>query len=110
MAFYENTMIAKQDLPQSEIKKIIEKYNNLINDNSGKVVKVEEWGLINLSQRIKNYKKGFYIHFKFEGSKKTLEEMSKKLNIDNMILRHLTVKYKKLDTDVEYFSKKTTTN
>ena len=110
MAFYENTMIAKQDLPQSEIKKIIEKYNNLINDNSGKVVKVEEWGLINLSQRIKNYKKGFYIHFKFEGSKKTLEEMSKKLNIDNMILRHLTVKYKKLDTDSEYFSKKTTSN
>ena len=103
-------MIAKQDLPQSEIKKIIEKYNNLINDNSGKVVKVEEWGLINLSQRIKNYKKGFYIHFKFEGSKKTLEEMSKKLNIDNMILRHLTVKYKKLDTDSEYFSKKTTSN
>ena len=110
MAFYENTMIAKQDLPQSEIKKIIEKYNNLINDNSGKVVKVEEWGLINLSQRIKNYKKGFYIHFKFEGSKKTLEEMSKKLNIDNMILRHLTVKYKKLDTNSEYFSKKTTIN
>ncbi len=110
MAFYENTMIAKQDLPQSEIKKIIDKYNNLINDNSGKVVKVEEWGLINLSQRIKNYKKGFYIHFKFEGSKKTLEEMSKKLNIDNMILRHLTVKYKKLDTNSEYFSKKTTSN
>ena len=110
MAFYENTMIAKQDLPQSEIKKIIEKYNNLINDNSGKVVKVEEWGLINLSQRIKNYKKGFYIHFKFEGSKKTLEEISKKLNIDNMILRHLTVKYKKLDTNSEYFSKKTTSN
>ena len=110
MAFYENTMIAKQDLPQSEIKKIIDKYNNLINDNSGKVVKVEEWGLINLSQRIKNYKKGFYIHFKFEGSKKTLEEISKKLNIDNMILRHLTVKYKKLDTNSEYFSKKTTSN
>ena len=110
MAFYENTMIAKQDLPQSEIKKIIEKYNSLINDNSGKVIKVEEWGLINLSQRIKNYKKGFYIHFKFEGTKKTLEEMSKKLNIDNTILRHLTVKYKKLDTDLEYFSKKTTAN
>ena len=67
-------------------------------------------GIINLSQRIKNYKKGFYIHFKFEGSKKTLEEMSKKLNIDNMILRHLTVKYKKLDTNSEYFSKKTTSN
>ena len=110
MAFYENTIIAKQDLAEKEIKIIKDKYNEVINTSSGKVVKIEEWGLLNLANKIKNYKKGFYIHFKFEGSKKTLEEMSKKLNIDNMILRHLTVKYKKLDTDVEYFSKKTTTN
>ena len=34
MAFYENTIIANQDLPVSEIKKIKEKYNELIIINS----------------------------------------------------------------------------
>ena len=77
MAFYENTMIAKQDLPQSEIKKIIEKYNNLINDNSGKVVKVEEWGLINLSQRIKNYKKDFTFTLNLKEVRKLLRRCPK---------------------------------
>ena len=38
----------------SEIKKIREKYNELINKNSGKVIKIEEWGLLNLSRKINN--------------------------------------------------------
>jgi len=105
MSFYENTLIAKQDLPESELKKIKEKYNDLINSNSGKVVKIEEWGLLNLATKIKKYNKGFYIHYKFEGNKKTLNEIDKKVKIDSSIIRHLLVKYKKLDTENEYFKK-----
>ena len=105
MSFYENTLIAKQDLPASELKKIREKYNDLINSNSGKVVKIEEWGLLNLATKIRKYNKGFYIHYKFEGNKKTLNEIDKKVKIDSSIIRHLLVKYKKLDTKNEYFKK-----
>ena len=57
MAFYENTIVAKQDLAEKELKNIKDKYNELINSSSGKVVKVEEWGLLNLAHKIKNYKK-----------------------------------------------------
>ena len=106
MAFYENTIVAKQDLAEKELKTLKEKYNELINSSSGKVVKIEEWGLLNLSNKIKNYKKGFYIHYKFEGNKKTLEEVEKKIKIDGSIIRYLTVKYKKLDTKNEKISKK----
>ena len=105
MAFYENTIVAKQDLAEREIKSIKEKYNKLINNSSGKVVKIEEWGLLNLANKIKNYRKGFYIHFKFEGSKETLNEIDKKIRVDSSILRHLTVRYKKLDTKNEFFKK-----
>tara|TARA_B100000614_G_C14412503_1_gene438466 strand:+ start:123 stop:446 length:324 start_codon:yes stop_codon:yes gene_type:complete len=105
MAFYENTLVAKQDLAEKELKNIKEKYNEIINKSSGKVIKIEEWGLMNLANKIKNYKKGFYIHYKFEGNKDTLNEIEKKLKIDSSIIRSLTVKYKKLDTDNEYFKK-----
>ena len=43
MAFYENTIVAKQDLAEKEIKLIRDKYNELINNSSGKVVKIEEY-------------------------------------------------------------------
>ncbi len=105
MAFYENTIVAKQDLAEKELKTIKDKYNDLINNTSGKVLKIEEWGLMNLAKKIKNYKKAFYIHYKFEGDDKTLIEVEKKLKVDNSIIRHLTVKYKKLDTKNEFFNK-----
>ena len=105
MSFYENTLITKQDLPNSELEKIKEKYSQIIKDNSGKVIKIEEWGLLNLARKIKRYKKGFYIHYKFEGNKETLSEINKKIKIDGSIIRHLVVKYKSLDTESEYFKK-----
>ena len=105
MAYYENTLVVKQDLAENETKDIKDKYNKLINSSSGKVVKIEEWGLLNLANKIKNFKKGFFIHYKFEGNKLTLDEIRKKINIDSSIIRHLTVKYKKLDTKNEFFSK-----
>ena len=106
MAFYENTIIAKQDLAEKDLKSIKDKYSEIINNSSGKIVKIEEWGLLNLANKIRNYKKGFYIHYKFEGDKSTLNEVNKKIKVDNTIIRHLTVKYKKLDTTNEFFKKK----
>ena len=105
MSFYENTLVTKQDLGKTELEKIKEKYNEIINNNSGKVIKIEEWGLLNLARKIKRYKKGFYIHYKFEGSKETLNEINKKIKFDSSIIRHLVVKYKNLDTKNEYFKK-----
>ena len=105
MSFYENTLVTKQDLPKTEFSKIRDKYNELINNNSGKVIKIEEWGLLNLARKIKKYNKGFYIHFKFEGNKDTLQEINKKMKVDTSIIRYLTVKYKKLDIKNEYFTK-----
>jgi len=106
MAFYENTIIAKQDLAEKDLKSIKDKYSEIINNSSGKVIKIEEWGLLSLANKIRNYKKGFYIHYKFEGDKSTLNEVNKKIKVDNTIIRHLTVKYKKLDTTNEFFKKK----
>ena len=61
--------------------------------------------MLSLSNKIKNFRKGFYIHYKFEGNKITLEEIENKIKLDSAIIRHLTVKYKKLDTSKEYFKK-----
>ena len=105
MSFYENTLVTKQDLPKIELDKIRDKYKDLINNNSGEVIKIEEWGLLSLARKIKKYNKGFYIHFKFSGSPKTLNEMNSKIKVDGSIIRHLTVKYKNLDTENEYFKK-----
>ena len=59
MNCYENTLIAKQDLTEIQNDKLVDKYEKIINDNSGKVLKTEKWGLRNLTHKIKKTKKVF---------------------------------------------------
>ena len=103
MNFYEHTLIAKQDLSTPELSNIEKKYKDIITNTDGKLVKVEKWGLLSFAKKIRSYNKGFYIHYKFEAENKTLDEIKRNSIIDNSLLRHLTVKYKKLDTEKEYF-------
>ena len=106
MNYYEHTFIVKPDKFDNQTKKIVNKYEDIINKNSGKVLKTEEWGLRNLSHLIKNNRKGFYIHIKFEGNGKTIEELEKAENIDQTLIRYLTVRVKKHDLKTEYFEKR----
>ena len=105
MNFYEHTIVAKQNLSQKDIDNIEKKYEELINKNSGKVLKIEKWGLLNFKRKIKNFTKGYFLHFKIEGEQSTLEEIKSKMKLDNNIVRYLTVRYKNLDLKTEYFSK-----
>jgi small subunit ribosomal protein S6 len=106
MNLYEHTIIARQDTSPSEIKQLTEKYSKIVEKNDGKIIKTENWGLLNLSYLIKKNKKGSYIHFKIEGKGNVIGELEKNEAIDKKLLRYLTVKVKKFDLDANYFSKR----
>ena len=106
MNLYEHTIIARQDTSPSEIKLLTEKYSKIIEKNDGKVIKTENWGLLNLAYLIKKNKKGSYIHFKIEGKGKVVSELEKNEAIDKKLLRSLTVRVKDFDLNTNYFAKK----
>ena len=106
MDSYEHTFITKQDLSDNQAKKLVSKYEDIIKKNSGKILKTEEWGLRDLTHRIKNNKKGLYFHIKFEGIGKTIEELVKTENIDQSLIRYLTVRVKKHNLEENYFKQK----
>ena len=81
MAFYENTIVVKQDLAEKDITSIKDKYSEIINNSSGKIVKIEQWGLLNLAYKIKNYKKGFLFILNLREIKKHLMKLKKKLKL-----------------------------
>tara|TARA_A100001011_G_scaffold246532_1_gene254775 strand:- start:446 stop:766 length:321 start_codon:yes stop_codon:yes gene_type:complete len=105
MAFYEHTIVGKQDLSEKEVESLISKYSKII-DKSGKILKTEKWGLLNLANKIKKNKKGIFVHFKMESEGEVIREIEKLLSIDVNVIRYLTVKYNKLDLENEYFGVK----
>ena len=105
MAYYEHTIVGKQDLSDKEMQSLIDKYSKII-DKSGKILKTEKWGLLNLANKIKKNKKGNFVHFKIEIDGKLVKEIEKQLSIDNNVIRYLTVKYDKIDLKNEFFGSK----
>ena len=105
MNLYEHTIVARQDTSPDQVKQLEEKYSKIIEKNNGKIIQTEDWGLLNLAYIIKKNKKGIYMHFKIEGSGKTIGELEKNEIIDKNLLRYMTVRVKKFDLDTEYFSK-----
>ena len=101
MNLYEHTIVARQDASPSQIKDLVEKYSEIVKKNKGKIIKTENWGLLNLSYLIKKNKKGNYLHFKIEGSSKIINELEKNEKIDLNLLRYLTVRVKKFDLDTD---------
>ena len=105
MNLYEHTIIARQDVSPSQLKQIQEKYSKIVEKLEGDIVKLENWGLMNLSYIIKKNKKGNYIHFKIKADGKIISELEKNEKIDKNLLRYLTVRVKKFDLDTDYFKK-----
>ena len=60
MNLYEHTIIARQDVSPTQLKQIQDKYSKIVINLDGDVVKLENWGLMNLSYLIKKNKKGNY--------------------------------------------------
>ena len=105
MNLYEHTIITRQDISPSQLKQIEEKYSKIVEKHKGDIVKLENWGLMNLSYIIKKNKKGNYIHFKIKADGKIISELEKNEKIDKNLLRYLTVKVKNFDLDTDYFKK-----
>ena len=105
MNLYEHTIVARQDVSPTQLKQIEEKYSKIVEKLEGSIVKLENWGLLNLSYLIKKNKKGNYIHFKLEANGKIISELEKNEKIDKNLLRYMTVKVKKFDLETDYFKK-----
>tara|TARA_Y100001970_G_scaffold288707_1_gene416763 strand:- start:488 stop:841 length:354 start_codon:yes stop_codon:yes gene_type:complete len=105
MNLYEHTIIARQDVSPTQIKQLEEKYTKIVEKNEGDIIKLENWGLMNLSYLIKKNKKGNYIHFKIKAKSKAILELEKNEKIDKNLLRYLTIKVKKFDLETDYFKK-----
>jgi small subunit ribosomal protein S6 len=110
MSLYEHTIIAKQSHSADQLKNLITKYSKIIEKNEGEVIKIDDWGLLNLSHEINKNKKGNYIHFKLKGNGLTVSELEKNEKIDKNLLRFLTVRVKEFDLDKDYFKQENNSN
>lgn len=97
MSFYEHVFVTRQDLTPSQVDELTEKFAGIVEKEGGKVTKRENWGLRNLAYRIQKNRKGYYVLMNIDAPATAVQELERKMRIDEDIIRHLTVKVEALE-------------
>ncbi len=100
MALYEHTLIARQDISAQQAEALNDQLKALIEEQGGKVAKIEYWGLRNLAYRINKNRKGHYSLLALDAPAVAVKEMERQLSLNEDVLRYLTVKVEELDLEL----------
>jgi small subunit ribosomal protein S6 len=92
MPFYETTIIVRQDLSRADVTKFADQYTAIIEQNGGKVVKNEYWGLKSLAYKVEKNRKGHYTMLAIDAPADAVKEMERQIRINEDIIRVLTVR------------------
>lgn len=90
MRSYEALIAYHPDIGESAIKDQIERVKQIIEGHGGEVTQVVEWGLRDLSYRIKKQRRAFYVILVFNGDGATVAELERNLRIFEQVLRYMT--------------------
>ena len=92
---FETVVLLSPEITSKVRSSCLDNLEKLINENSGKIVSNEDWGLRDLSYKINHYSKAFYNFYQIEIDGNKLESIKKILNQDENFIRHLFVTVKK---------------
>ena len=92
MALYEHTFLARQDLAQAQVDALAEAATKIVEDNQGKVVKTETWGLRSLAYKIAKNRKAHYVMLEIDAPAGVVAELERQTQINEDVIRYMTVK------------------
>tara|TARA_B100001741_G_scaffold230303_1_gene191698 strand:+ start:195 stop:587 length:393 start_codon:yes stop_codon:yes gene_type:complete len=97
MAFYESVVIARPELTEVQVDKLVDDLSEIITKDKGKIIKIEKWGLRSFAYKINKNKKGHYFMLNLDSAPSTIFEYERKMRINEDIIRFLTLKIEVVD-------------
>lgn len=92
MALYEHVLLARQDMTQQQVDALVEQLKGVLEENDGKVSKIENWGLRPLTYRINKNRKAYYTLLNIDASPAAVAEMERQMRINEDVLRFMTIR------------------
>ena len=92
MPLYEHVFLARQDLSQAQVDALAENATKIVEENQGKVVKTETWGLRSLAYKINKNRKAHFVMLDLDASGDAIAELERQTRMNEDVIRYMTVR------------------
>jgi small subunit ribosomal protein S6 len=100
MRRYESIVIVDPDVSSENRIPLLEKVKDLIQQNGGFLVKIDEWGIQKLAYEIMKKVRGYYIRIDYCGNGLLVSEMERSFRIDDRVIKFMTILLEK-EADID---------
>ncbi|AFH48305.1 Ribosomal protein S6 [Ignavibacterium album JCM 16511] len=92
---YESAILINAALEDNQIENVINRVKEFITTNGGQIRDFENWGRKRLAYPVEKSKIGYYTIFRFDAPGSIISKLERFYNLDEHILRYLTIKLSK---------------
>ena len=90
---YELALVAKAELPENELEALSSMVKDVLSEGEGELFIEDDWGKLNFAQpSSKGVRRGLFKYFIFKLDPKTNKELTRRIRINEGILKSLLVK------------------
>ena len=87
---YETVFILTPLLNEAQVQETVEKFRQVLKENSADIIHEENWGLRKLAYPIQKKSTGFYILIEFAGPSEIVDQLEIAYRRDEKVVRFLT--------------------
>ncbi|MFH1980511.1 MAG: 30S ribosomal protein S6 [Pseudomonadota bacterium] len=91
MRRYETIVIVDPDLSEEGRGPVFDRVKDIIPQQGGTLVDIEDWGSKRLAYEIKKKQRGFYTRLDYCGTGAVVDEMERFFRIDDRIMKFMTI-------------------
>jgi small subunit ribosomal protein S6 len=106
MPLYEHVFLARQDVTPAQVDTLIKEFQGVIEEGGGKVVRIENAGLKNISFKIKKNRKAHYALLNIDAPPAAVTEMERRMRIANDVIRFLTIRVEEHEAEATALTRK----
>jgi small subunit ribosomal protein S6 len=89
---YELTYIVNSVISDEQVKDLVTRVTSYVSEAGGEIIEVDEWGQRRLAYPIQKKRNGYYVNMYFRSSGTIIPRLERALEIDDNILRYMTLR------------------
>src|SRR5690606_31026975 len=95
---YESVIILRPDTAKGDISNLIQRMQGVFEERSGRLIKIDSWGMRILAFPVARCRKGIYLYWRFPGGSDMVAEFERHMRLSDRVIRFYTVR---IDDDID---------